>query len=320
VTPAIEELRLQLEREGYIAEPAIATAVFLMQEMGKPLLVEGDAGVGKTELAKVLARLQKTELIRLQCYQGLDVQTALYEWDYPRQMLRLRIAEVEAAGLNARAKEGLPRRSPSREARNPLRVSQTMSRQIFSRDYLLERPLLSAITRAAGPAVLLIDEVDRADDEFEAFLLEVLSDWQVTIPELGPIRAVHPPTVLLTSNRTRELGDALRRRCLYLYIDHPSFEKEVRIIRSRCPDTPERLSQEIAGFVAALRARPLIKPPGVAETLDFTRALLILRRETLEPEVVAQTLLCLLKDGRDLETVTGADLTALVAQAQKVQL
>jgi MoxR-like ATPase len=292
VTPAIEKLRADLEAEGYIAEPAIATALYLMQQMGKPLLVEGDAGVGKTELAKVLARLRSTDLIRLQCYQGLDVQTALYEWDYGRQLLQLRIAESrgEQADLESR---------------------------IFSRPYLLERPLLSAITRTAGPAVLLIDEVDRADDAFEAFLLEVLSDWQVTIPELGTIRAAHPPLVLLTSNRTRELGDALRRRCLYLYIDHPSFGKEVQIIRRRIPEAPARLGQEIAAFLAGLRARRLIKPPGVAETLDFARALLLLRQPGLQPEVVAETLGCLLKDGRDLESLSREDLASLVAQAQQ---
>jgi MoxR-like ATPase len=293
VTPAIEALRVALEQEGYIAEPGIATALYLMQEMGKPLLVEGDAGVGKTELAKVLARLRHTELIRLQCYQGLDVQTALYEWDYPRQLMRLRLAEG--------------RGEDRREIEN----------QIFSRECLLERPLLSAITRVAGPAVLLVDEIDRADDGFEAFLLEVLSDWQVSIPELGTIRAAHPPFVLLTSNRTRELGDALRRRCLYLYIDHPSFDKEVRIIRTRCPEVSGQLSDQVGRFLAALRARRLVKPPGVAETLDFTRALLILRRQSLELEAVAHTLGCLLKDNRDLATVTGDDLHALVSRAQQ---
>jgi MoxR-like ATPase len=291
VTPAIEQLRRALEQEGYIADPEIATALHLMQQMGKPLLVEGDAGVGKTELAKVLARLRGTELIRLQCYQGLDVQTALYEWDYPRQLLRLRMSE--AAGATA----------------DP----QALESQIFSRAYLLERPLLAAITRPGGPAVLLIDEVDRADDGFEAFLLEVLSDWQVTIPELGTIRATHPPLVLLTSNRTRELGDALRRRCLYLYMDHPTFDKEVRIIRARCPEASGQLGQQVARFLAALRARRLIKPPGVAETLDFTRALVILGQQALQLEVVAQALGCLLKDGRDLDTVTRAELSTLLA-------
>jgi MoxR-like ATPase len=293
VTPAIAQLSQALEQQGYIAEPAIATALYLMQQMGKPLLVEGDAGVGKTELAKVLARLHNTDLIRLQCYQGLDVQTALYEWDYGRQLLRLRIAEG--------------RGEPPAD----------VERRIFTRDCLLERPLLAALTHPGAPAVLLIDEVDRADDGFEAFLLELLSDWQVTIPELGTLRAAHPPLVLLTSNRTRDLGDALRRRCLYLYIDHPGLDKEVRIIRARCPEASGRLGQEVGRFLAALRTRRLVKPPGVAETLDFARALVLLQQQSLQLEVVAGTLGCLLKDGRDLESVSGADLGALVAQAQE---
>jgi MoxR-like ATPase len=189
--------------------------------------------------------------------------------------------------------------------------------RIFSRDYLLERPLLRAITRPGGPPVLLIDEIDRADDGFEAFLLELLSDFQVTIPELGTIRAEHPPHVVLTSNRTRELGDALRRRCLYLYIEHPSLEKEVRIIRTRCPEAGERLAQEVGRFLRALRERQLVKPPGVAETLDWTRALLILRQNSLEPELVTQTLGCLLKDRHDLETVTPSEVAALVTLARE---
>jgi MoxR-like ATPase len=305
VTPAIEELRRALEGEGYIAEPAIATALYLMQQMGKPLLVEGDAGVGKTELAKVLARLRGTDLIRLQCYQGLDVQTALYEWDYPRQLLRLRLAESQRPPVGEDAGRG--------SGAAPADIES----QIFSRRYLLERPLLAAITRTTGPAVLLIDEVDRADDGFEAFLLELLSDWQVSIPELGTIRATHPPFVLLTSNRTRDLSDALRRRCLYLYIDHPALDKEVRIIRSRCPDASPRLGTEVAHFVAALRARDLIKPPGVAETLDFVRAQILLQQPTLQPDAAAQTLGCLLKDGRDLDALTPADLTTLVTRSQQ---
>jgi MoxR-like ATPase len=292
VRPEIQELLAALEERGYVAEASIATAVYLARGMGKPLLVEGDAGVGKTELAKVFAALLGTELIRLQCYEGLDVQTALYEWDYPRQMLRMRMSE--SRGEDARAVEA----------------------RIFSRDYLLERPLLRAITRAVRP-VLLIDEVDRADDGFEAFLLEVLSDFQVTIPELGTVRAEHPPHVVLTSNRTRELGDALRRRCLYLYIEHPSFEKEVRIIRSRCPDAVGRLAREVGRFLQALRQRPLVKPPGVAETLDWTRALLSLRQDALEPELVTQTLGCLLKDRQDLETVTPSEVAELVTLARE---
>ncbi len=292
MTPEIQALLADLEREGYVADLQIATVAYLAREMKKPLLVEGDAGVGKTELAKVLARLLDTELIRLQCYEGLDVQTALYEWDYPRQLLRLRMAEGQGQD---------PRQVEAR---------------IFSRDCLLERPLLRAITRERPP-VLLIDEIDRADDGFEAFLLELLSDFQVTIPELGTIRAEHAPHVVLTSNRTRELGDALRRRCLYLYIEHPDLEKEVRIIRTRRPEARPRLAREVGRFLQALRARDLVKPPGVAETLDFTQALLSLRRESLEADVVTQTLGCLLKDRADLQAVTATDVSALVAQARE---
>jgi len=295
VTPEIGALLANLEAAGYIAEPATATALFLARATQKPLLVEGDAGVGKTELAKVLARLLGTELIRLQCYEGLDVQTALYEWDYPRQMLRVRIGD--GRGEDAQALEA----------------------RLFSREYLLERPLLRAITHPGAPAVLLIDEIDRADDGFEAFLLEVLSDFQVTIPELGTIRAEHPPYVVLTSNGTRELGDALRRRCLYLYLDHPTLEREVRIIRARCPEAGGALPDQIARFLQALRARTLIKPPGVAETLDFTRALLSLRQEALEADVVGVTLGCLLKDRHDLESMSPAEVAALVASAREVR-
>jgi MoxR-like ATPase len=289
VTPEIRALLADLEGAGYIAEPATATAVFLARATGKPLLVEGDAGVGKTELAKVLAQLDGTDLIRLQCYEGLDAQTALYEWDYPRQMLHVRIANDDRAALEAK---------------------------IFSREFLIERPLLRAITHPDRPAVLLVDEIDRADDGFEAFLLELLSDFQVTIPEIGTIRAQHPPHVVLTSNRTRELGDALRRRCLYLYLDHPGLEREVRIIRARLPEAAGPLPEQIARFLKGLRARRLVKPPGVAETLDFTRALLSLRQQALEPDVVAQTLGCLLKDKHDLDTVTPSEIEALVAGAR----
>jgi MoxR-like ATPase len=286
----IRSMQEAMERQGYIAEPEIATAVYLAREMGKPLLIEGDAGVGKTEIAKVLARVLGTELIRLQCYEGLDVATALYEWDYPRQMLRVRMAG-DAADRSS------------------------LEEVIFSRDYLLERPLLRAITRASGPPVLLIDEIDRADDGFEAFLLELLSDFQVTIPELGTIKAEHVPHVILTSNRSREIGDALRRRCLYLYIEHPTFEKEVRIIRSRVPQAGERLSAQIARFVESLREKRLAKSPGVAETIDWAQALVRLHQEELDPEIVAQTLGCVLKDQNDLREMRGEALVTLVEAA-----
>jgi MoxR-like ATPase len=291
VRPEISSLLEAMERQGYIADPAIATAVFLAREMRRPLLIEGDAGVGKTEIAKVLARLLDTELIRLQCYEGLDVSTALYEWNYQRQMLRLRLAENE--GKSAGEIEDV----------------------IFGRDYLLERPLLRAITRQEGPPVLLIDEIDRADDGFEAFLLEVLSDFQVTIPELGTIRATHIPYVVLTSNRTREIGDALRRRCLYLYIEHPSLNKEVHILRVRVPGASVRLAEEIGRFLQALRRRRLNKAPGVAETIDWAQALLHLHREHLDRATVEQTLGCILKDHNDLRELGGGELDAALAEA-----
>ncbi len=289
--PEVREVQEAMEAAGYVADPAIATAVYLARAMRKPLLIEGDAGVGKTEVAKVLAQMEHTELIRLQCYEGLDVNTALYEWNYQKQLLRLHIAERDGGHGDA------------------------LEDVIFSRDYLLERPLLRAIARAEGPPVLLVDEIDRADDGFEAFLLEVLSDFQVTIPELGTIRATHVPFVVLTSNRTREIGDALRRRCLYLYIEHPSLEKEVRIIRSRIPDIEERLAVEVGRFIQRLRAGQLNKPPGVAETLDWARALVHLHADTLDVETVEETLGCVLKDRHDIGEMDREALAALVQEA-----
>jgi MoxR-like ATPase len=291
VNEQIRSMQAAMERWGYVAEPEIATAVYLAREMRKPLLVEGDAGVGKTEIAKVLARILSTELVRLQCYEGLDTNTALYEWNYQRQLLRLRIAE--------------------REARNPDELEDL----IFGREYLLERPLLRAITRREGPAVLLIDEIDRADEGFEAFLLELLSDFQITIPELGTIRAEHVPVVVLTSNRSREIGDALRRRCLYLYIEHPGFEKELRILRGKVPAVSEQLAQAITRFVQRLRAQPLRKLPGVSETLDWAQALARLHRDALDAETTRATLGCLLKDEQDMKATGDERLAELLAYA-----
>jgi MoxR-like ATPase len=293
VRAEIAALQESMEGQGYIADPAIATALYLAREMRRPLLIEGDAGVGKTEIAKVLARLLDTELIRLQCYEGLDVSTSLYEWNYQRQMLRLRLEEDEG---------------PTRK------TADEIEELIFGRGYLLERPLLRAITRPLAPPVLLIDEVDRADDGFEAFLLEVLSDYQVTIPELGTIRAEHVPYVVLTSNRSREIGDALRRRCLYLYIEHPSLDKEVRILHARVPGASARLAEEIGRFMQALRRRRLAKAPGVAETIDWAQALLHLHGEHLDRETVAETLGCILKDQHDLVEVRG-ELDQVLAEA-----
>jgi MoxR-like ATPase len=291
----IQSLQRAMEGVGYVADEAIATAVFLAREMRKPLLIEGEAGGGKTELAKVLALLLETELIRLQCYEGLDVNTALYEWNYPRQMLRARLAE--------------------HEGQSPANVEAL----IFSREYLLERPLLRAITRTEGPPVLLIDEIDRADEGFEAFLLEVLSDFQVTIPELGTIRAAHAPHVILTSNRSREIGDALRRRCLYLFVEHPTLEKEVRILQLKAAGASERLAREIGRFMQALRRRRLTKAPGVAESIDWAQALVRLHRSHLDAEAVAQTLGCFLKDRHDIEDLDRAGVAALVAEAQSAE-
>ncbi len=287
----IREVQSAMATFGYIAEPAIATALFLAREMQKPLLVEGDAGVGKTEIAKVLAQMLGTELIRLQCYDGLDVNTALYEWNYQRQILRLRMTEREGA-------------DPSQ-----------LEAVIFGREYLLERPLLRAITRREGPPVLLVDEIDRADEAFEAFLLELLSDFQVTVPELGTIRAEHIPHVVLTSNRSREIGDALRRRCLYLYVEHPSLEKEVQIILTKVPAASEQLAVEIGRFVRALRRRPLGKVPGVAESLDWARALVRLHHDALDAAIVEETLGCLVKDHHSARELTRAGIGPLLAEA-----
>ena len=287
----VQELQEAMHELGYIAEPSIATALYLAQTMPKPLLIEGAAGVGKTEIAKVLAQRMDTELIRLQCYEGLDVNTSLYEWNYQKQLLRLRIA--------------------SEQHEQPEQLEEI----IFGREYLLERPLLRAITRPDAAPVLLIDEIDRADEGFEAFLLEVLSDFQVTIPELGTISATHRPFVVLTSNRTRELGDALRRRCLYLYIEHPSLEKEIEILRTKVPEADEHLATQIAAVMHELRNRRLMKPPGISGTIDWARALTTLHRDRLDPQLVEETLGCVLKDRHDIDEVRGKALEAIVTTA-----
>ena len=276
----IAQLLEQLDREAYVADPAIATSLHLALELHKPLLIEGHAGVGKTEIAKVLARLLATDLIRLQCYEGLDANTALYEWNYARQLLHIRLQERDGHAAEAEAK-------------------------IFSEPFLLKRPLLQAIAHEGRPPVLLVDEIDRSDEEFEAFLLEVLSDFQVTVPELGTIRARERPHVILTSNRSRELSDALRRRCLYLFIDHPPFEKELMIVRRKVPGASEELAAEIVSLVQRLRRAKLAKLPGVSETLDWTEALVVLHAAHLTPELIGETLGCLVKDEADLRKVRG---------------
>ena len=273
----IRKIQALMEREGYVTDRPVATAVYLANALHKPLLVEGHPGVGKTDIAKVLARALETDLIRLQCYEGLDATTALYEWNYPKQLLHIKLGEGSTTQPIA-----------EREA------------AIFGEPFLLKRPLLQAITHEGRSPVLLVDEVDRSDEEFEAFLLEVLSDFQVTIPELGTIRAKHHPFVVLTSNRARELSDALRRRCLYLWIDYPSLEKELQIVRAKVPGIGERLAAEVARFIQAVRLMKPAKAPGVAETLDWARALVALHASHLDTDLVAETLGCFLKDEADL--------------------
>ncbi len=282
--PEIEQLQRRLERQGYIAERPVATAIQLASVLGRPLLVEGPTGVGKTAIAGAMSSVLGTNLIRLQCYEGIDTSSALYEWNYQKQLLDIRLAEASGSG---RA-------------------------DIFSVDYLLKRPLLEAITSPKAP-VLLIDEVDRSDEEFEAFLLELLSDWQVSVPELGTLTARQVPYTVLTSNRTRDLADALRRRCLYLWIDYPSFDKELDIVRARVPGAGEAISARIVAFVQMLRRLPLEKAPGVSETLDWVATLLYLDRNRLGPEVIESTLGVLLKHVEDQRRVRSRFLQALLA-------
>ena len=274
---AKENLPIQqlLNAQGYIADREIAMSLHLAQTLTKPLLVEGPAGVGKTEIAKVMARALDTDLIRLQCYEGLDAHTALYEWNYQRQLLHIKL------------EEGSDKTVEEKEA------------TIFGKDFLLDRPLLQAITHHQSP-VLLIDELDRADEEFESFLLEVLSEWQITIPEIGTIHATHPPHVVITSNRTRELSDAVRRRCFYLWIDYPDFDKELAILRGKVPDIDARLATQICRFMELVRQQKLEKIPGVAETLDWARALVALHQQHLNPRFIEETLGIVFKDWTDV--------------------
>ena len=275
----IRTIQALMEEESYVTDRGVATAVYLATTLNKPLLVEGHPGVGKTDIAKTLARALDADLIRLQCYEGLDATTALYEWNYPKQLLRIKL------------EEGSDRTLAEKEV------------SIFSEPFLLKRPLLQAITHEGKAPVLLIDEIDRSDEEFEAFLLEVLSDFQVTIPELGTIRATSKPVVVLTSNRARELSEALRRRCLYLWIDYPTLDKELRIVRSKIPEIESRLADQIARFIQELRRMKLTKVPGVAETLDWAAALVALHASHLDAEVVRETLGCFLKEEADLRTI-----------------
>jgi MoxR-like ATPase len=276
VREEIRKIQSLMESAEYVTDAPVATSVHLALSLRKPLLIEGHAGVGKTEVAKVMARMLETNLIRLQCYEGLDVSSALYEWNYQKQLLHIKLHESA-----------------------PRAVDQE-EHEIFSEPFLLKRPLLQAITQERSP-VLLVDEVDRADEEFEAFMLEVFSDWQVTIPEIGTIKATHPPHVILTSNRTRELSDALRRRCLYLWIDYPPYDKEVAIVERKVPGIDGRLAGEIGRFMESLRRVRLAKVPGVAESLDWAQALVGLHADHLDETLVTETLGCVLKDADDIK-------------------
>src|SRR6476619_3447027 len=290
-TRSIEAIQEDFRARDYIADRSVATAVFLALELGRPLLLEGEAGVGKTELAKVLAASLGTRLIRLQCYEGLDVNTAVYEWNYPRQMLEIRLLEARGEAEHASAHD------------------------IFGSDFLIRRPLLQALESDDGVApVLLIDEIDRADEEFEAYLLEILSDFQVTVPEIGTIRAHRPPRVILTSNRTREVHDALKRRCLYHWIDYPTAQKEFEIVLARVPHAPEKLAREVVGFVHRLREADLTKVPGIAETLDWAAALLALGARELKPELVDETLGVVLKYEEDIRQIRGEQATRMLTE------
>jgi MoxR-like ATPase len=293
----VAEVEAALADQHYLADEGLATSIFLALRLERPLLLEGEAGVGKTEVAKALARWTGGRLIRLQCYEGLDAAQAVYEWDHARQLLHLRAAEAAgvAEGHDVEALEG----------------------ELYTERFLVRRALLQAIapTDGGGPPVLLIDELDRADDEFEAFLLEVLSEYAITVPELGTFRAEEPPIVVITSNRTRDVHDALKRRCLYHWVEHPDFEREVAIVRLRAPEVPERLARQVAAAVEGLRAEGLYKPPGVAETIDWAQSLATLGRATLDEASVTATLGSVLKYREDQQRVRGKGVAALVQAA-----
>ncbi len=290
---SIDEVQARLAAEGYVADRALGTSIYLAVSLRRPLFLEGEAGVGKTAVARALASVLGTELIRLQCYEGLDVSHAVYEWDYARQLLELRILEAAHAVDRAAARQ-----------------------ELFSEAYLIKRPLLRALEGKPGkPPVLLIDEIDRADEEFEGYLLELLSEFRVTIPELGTIAAAEPPIVILTSNRTREVHDALKRRCLYQWIEYPTFEKELAIVQRRVPQADEALSRQVTAVVQELRTAELYKTPGVSETLDWVSALVALDRHDLDPATIEETLGVVLKAREDIEAMKGERLTGLLSRA-----
>jgi MoxR-like ATPase len=285
----VDDLIRSFERLGYVTDRALATAVYLVIKLGKPLLIEGHAGLGKTEVAKVLAAMLGTRLIRLQCYEGLDVNSAVYEWNYQKQLLAIKIEEkIE-------------------------RTVEEKEKHIFSKEFLLERPLLQSILAEEASPVLLIDEIDRADEPFEAFLLELLSDFQITVPEMGTIHAKNVPYVILTSNRTRELSDALKRRCLYHWIDYPSFEKEMKIVRAKLPGIEEELGSQVVRFVQAVRQLDLAKPPGVTETLDCAQSVMSLGKHRLDAQTVEETLGCVTKSMEDGAKLKAAGIEEMLS-------
>jgi MoxR-like ATPase len=288
---SIDELQAALRQRLYIADRGLATSIYLALKLGRPLFLEGEAGVGKTEVAKVIAALLDTDLIRLQCYEGLDVHHAVYEWNYTRQMMHIRLLEA--------------------------RGERAADAELFGPEFLLRRPLLQAIEDSRDKApVLLVDEVDRSDEEFEAFLLEVLSDFQITIPEIGTIKAKHTPFVVVTSNRTREVHDALKRRCLYYWIDYPMFEKELEIVRAKVPGAPAQLARQVTSFIQELRQADLYKVPGVAETLDWTAALVALDQQALDSGIVEETLGVILKYQDDVEKIRGERVKAILERVR----
>jgi len=295
VPDSIDDTQTQLSQTGYVADRALATVVYLALKMGRPLLLEGEAGVGKTEIAKSLATMLGRKLIRMQCYEGLDVASAVYEWNYAGQMMAIRLAEVEGSTDRARLESDL-----------------------FSSRFLIKRPLLQALEPdTQGPPVLLIDELDRTDEAFEAFLLEILSDYQVSVPEFGTVKAEHPPIVIVTSNRTREIHDALKRRCLYHWVDYPDAERELAILKAKAPQAPEALTRQIVGFVQALRKQDLFKVPGVAEALDWASALVELDAVALDPKLVSDTLGVLLKYQDDIQKMQGSDIAKMLSEIGK---
>jgi len=291
---SIDDVQNLLRQQSYVADRSLAVPIFLSLKLQRPLFLEGEAGVGKTEIAKALATGLDTDLIRLQCYEGLDINHAIYEWNHARQLLEIRLMEAEG---------GLDRK--------------TATSNLFSDEFLIKRPLLQAIdiSRDKSP-VLLIDELDRADEEFEGFLLELLADFQITIPELGTLQAVHRPIVIITSNRTREIHDALKRRCLYYWIDYPDFQKEMQIVTSKLPDAPRRLAEQVTGFIQELRQTELYKIPGISETVDWTAALLALNQKELDPSVIDDTLGIILKYQDDIELVRGEPVRAMLDRSR----